>query len=201
MRTIGKLLLTLVLLAVGGVAGFVVAGRTGGGSPLNLVSNHTSTGKSLKFHLVPSSDQLRKCMPKAKVNVRVDLTTDEVGFDTVTFDVSGLPANTSFTAFFIEVPASPFGAAEYFGDVDTDKYGKAHVQFKLIAEEAFASTLVGKDRVRKELNHMGMWFADPKDDDFCFGPGKGVVTPFDGDDEAGVQAFNSANALPGAPLP
>jgi hypothetical protein len=27
------------------------------------------------------------------------------------------------------------------------------------------------------------------------------VTPFDGDREAGVQAFNSSNALPGAPLP
>lgn len=201
MRTIGKLLLALVLLAVGGVAGFAVAGRVGGDSPLNLVSNYTNTNKPVKFQLVPSSDQLRKCMPKAKVYVRVDLTTDEVGFDTVTFDVSGLPANTSFTAFFLEIPASPFGAAEYFGDVDTDKYGKAHVQFKLIAEEAFSSTLVGKDRVRKELNHMGMWFADPKDDDFCFGAGKGAVTPFDGDDEAGVQAFNSANALPGAPLP
>jgi hypothetical protein len=201
MRTIGKLLLAFVLLAVGGAAGFVVAGRTDGGSPLNLVSNDTNTAKALKFHLVPSSDQLRKCMPKAKVNVRVDLTTDQVGFDTVTFDVSGLPANTSFTAFFLEVPASPFGSAEYFGDVDTDKYGKAHVKFTLIAEEAFSSTLVGKDRVRKELNHMGMWFADPKDDDFCFGPGKGAVTPFDGDDEAGVQAFNSANALPGTPLP
>ena len=40
------------------------------------------------------------------------------------------------------------------------------------------------------------WFADPKDDEFCL-PGSGA-TPFDGDNEAGVQAFNSANA---APLP
>jgi hypothetical protein len=201
MRTIGKLLLAVVLLAVGGVAGFVVATRTGGDVPLKLASNDTSTTKTLKFQLVPSSDQLRKCMPHAKVNVRVELTTDEVGFDTVKFDASGLPPKTSFTAFLLEVPASPFGSAEYFVDVDSDKYGKAHVEAKLIAEEAFSSTLVGKDRIRKELNHMGMWFADPADDDFCFGKGKGAVTPFDGDDEAGVQAFNSANALPGAPLP
>ena len=40
-----------------------------------------------------------------------------------------------------------------------------------------------------------MWFADPKDDDFCLGPNS-PVTPFDGDNEAGVQAFNSAKADP-----
>ena len=38
-------------------------------------------------------------------------------------------------------------------------------------------------------------FADPKDDDFCSAAsGVNGTTPFDGDNEAGVQAFNSANA-------
>jgi hypothetical protein len=42
-----------------------------------------------------------------------------------------------------------------------------------------------------------MWFADPADDDFCTAaPGVNAVTPFDGDNEAGVQAFNSANTEP-----
>ena len=42
-----------------------------------------------------------------------------------------------------------------------------------------------------------MWFADPADDDFCAAaPGIHGVTPFDGDNEAGVQAFNSANTQP-----
>ena len=66
----------------------------------------------------------------------------------------------------------------------------------LIVQEAFSSTLVDGKRVRVDLNRVGMWFADPKDDEFCL-PGSGP-TPFDGDNEAGVQAFNSANA---APLP
>ena len=52
-------------------------------------------------------------------------------------------------------------------------------------------------RVRVDLNRLGAWFADPADDDFCLGKNS-PVTPFDGDDEAGVQAFNSRNA---APLP
>ena len=73
---------------------------------------------------------------------------------------------------------------------------QGHNTFKLIVQEAFSSTLVNGPRVRAELNRVGVWFADPKDDDFCL-PGS-AATPFDGDNEAGVQAFNSANA---APLP
>jgi hypothetical protein len=42
---------------------------------------------------------------------------------------------------------------------------------------------------------MGMWFADPAGDDFCLGPNS-PVAPFDGDNEAGVQAFNSVNDQP-----
>jgi hypothetical protein len=59
------------------------------------------------------------------------------------------------------------------------------------------STLVDGHRVRVDLNQVGVWFADPAGDDFCLGENS-PVTPFDGDNEAGVQAFNSANtdALP-----
>jgi hypothetical protein len=54
---------------------------------------------------------------------------------------------------------------------------------------------VNGSRVRVDLNRVGMWFADPKDDDFCLGANS-PVTPFDGDNQAGVQAFNSADADP-----
>jgi hypothetical protein len=161
----------------------------------------TADPKDIHFRLALSSDTLKKCLPHAKVNVSVALRTDQIGKDVIRIDATGLPPKTSFTAFFLEVPAAPFGAAEYFGDVNTDKYGQAHATFDLIVQEAFASTLVNGKRVRVDLNHMGMWFADPADDDICFGKGGGPVTPFDGDNEAGTQVFNSANSLPGAPLP
>jgi hypothetical protein len=32
---------------------------------------------------------------------------------------------------------------------------------------AFSSRLVNGKRMRVELNRVGMWFADPADDDFC----------------------------------
>ena len=69
--------------------------------------------------------------------------------------------------------------------------GNAHNNLKLIVQEAFASTLVNGIRTRVDLNRVGVWFADPAGDDFCLGANS-PVTPFDGDNAAGVQAFNSA---------
>jgi hypothetical protein len=148
-----------------------------------------------RLKLTPSSPALQKCMPKASVNVKVDLTTDQIGFDTFRIDAKGLPPSRSFTVFLLEQAGPPFGAAEYIGDFTTDRYGRAHNAFRLIVAEAFSSTIVNGQRVRVDLNRVGAWFADPKDDDFCLGPNS-PVTPFDGDNEAGVQAFNSANSEP-----
>ena len=64
-----------------------------------------------------------------------------------------------------------------------------------VGEVAFSSTLVNGNRVRVDLNQVGMWFADPKDDDFCLGANS-PVTPFDGDNAAGVQALNSNGETP-----
>jgi hypothetical protein len=47
---------------------------------------------------------------------------------------------------------SPFGAAEYIGDITTNNKGRASNEFKLIVQEAFSSTLLNGHRVRRELN-------------------------------------------------
>ena len=205
---VGKVLAGLAVAAVVGGAAWVGIGALNANDELNAtkVANNTQlqakpTSKDyLNFKLAPSSDKLAQCMPKVKVSISVALKTDATGRDIFTADITGGPKNTSFTIFLLERPDKGFGSAEYIGDLDTNGYGKGHVELKLIVEEAFSSTLVneGTDhekRVRKELNHVGMWFADPKDDDFCLGANS-PVTPFDGDDEAGVQAFNSANTNP-----
>jgi hypothetical protein len=207
----GKVLVAAALLGVAGAAAFAFARPGAASFNPKKVSNETVTSAvttaerkapsdKVQFHLVPSSAALAKCMPHARVNITVKLRTDKIGKDIFIVDASGLPANTSFTTFLLEVPGAPFGAAEYIGDVDSNKYGRAHAEFELIVQEAFASTLVDGKRVRVDLNHVGMWFADPAADDFCLGKNS-PVTPFDGDGEAGVQAFNSSNALPNAPLP
>ena len=149
----------------------------------------------VELNLTPSSAQLAACMPNARVNVTVRLTTDRRGFDVFHVHAVGLPPNTTFTTFLLEQAGPPFGAAEYIGDFTSNNEGVADNTFRLIVAEAFSSTLVNGQRVRVDLNQVGAWFADPTGDDFCLGPNS-PVTPFDGDNEAGVQAFNSANTTP-----
>jgi hypothetical protein len=152
--------------------------------------------ESVQLKLTPSSDQLAACMPKASVKIKVELTTDAIGFDSFRVRANGLPPNTAFTVFLLQQADSPFGAAEYIGDVFSDDRGRAHNTFRLIVAEAFSSNLLNGQRVRTDLNQVGMWFADPAGDDFCLGDGGGAITPFDGDNEAGVQAFNSLHTTP-----
>src|SRR4051794_20876505 len=149
------------------------------------------------LRLDPSSPQLASCMPGARIDAYVDLATDVVGFDQIRIRGRHLAPNRDYTVFLLEQAEAPFGAAEYIGDISSDSKGRARNTLHLITAEAFSSTLVNGQRVRVDLNRMGVWFADPKDDDFCLGQAS-PKTPFDGDNEAGVQAFNSRNA---APLP
>jgi hypothetical protein len=134
-------------------------------------------------------------MPGAQLHVKVGLTTEEHGFDTFDIAARNLPPDREFTIFLLQQAGSPFGAAEYIGDVSTDANGDGHTKLRLIVEEAFSSTLVNGSRQRVDLNRIGVWFADPLADDFCLGVNS-AVTPFDGDNAAGVQVFNSANADP-----
>jgi hypothetical protein len=180
--------------AIAAMAAALVASTTA------VASGGTSISKAaseVHLNLTPSSAQLAACMPHARVNVEVELTTDRVGSDEFEVRASGLPPKTAFTVFLLQTAGAPFGAAQYIGDVTSDRHGKAKNSFHLIVQEAFASTLVNGNRERVDLNQVGMWFADSTSDDFCLGANS-PVTPFDGDNEAGVQAFNSANA---APLP
>ena len=149
----------------------------------------------LELELTPSSAKLAECMSDATLDVRVKLKADRDGFDSFEIRAHNLPPDREFTVFLLEQAGAPFGAAEYIGDFSTDENGEGHNTFRLIVQEAFSSTLVDGHRVRVDLNRIGVWFADPEDDDFCLGANS-PVTPFDGDNEAGVQAFNSANTDP-----
>jgi hypothetical protein len=43
--------------------------------------------------------------------------------------VSGLPRNTEFDFFVIQLPNAPFGLAWYQGDIETNHEGKGHQKF------------------------------------------------------------------------
>jgi hypothetical protein len=162
---------------------------------LARAQNVKKAGDVQHLELTPSSAQLAACMPNAQLGVKVGLTTEKHGFDRLELAARGLPSNTDFAVFLLQQAGSPFGAAEYIGDFSTDDEGTAHQNLRLIVQKAFSSTIVNGVRQRVDLNRIGVWFADHTADDFCLGVNS-PITPFDGDNEAGVQAFNSANADP-----
>lgn len=154
--------------------------------------------ETTRFNLVPASDAIGVCLPNATASVTFFPKEEIRGVDTLDLKVEGLQPNTAFAVFLTELPVPPFGAVQYIGDFTTNPAGAGALRVDTIVEAAFSSQVVGT-RVRKELNHVVMWFADPSADELCV-PGSNP-TPFDGDGEAGVSALSSRNALPGTPLP
>ena len=175
----------------------LVAGSAGAMSDGTPHARAAQAPQVTRLDLTASNPQLAACMPHAKVKVTDVSTTDQLGFDRLKVRARGLAPNRDYTLFLLQQAGSPFGAAQYLGDITSNKNGSASNEFHAIVDEAFSSTIVNGQRVRVDLNQVGMWFADPADDDFCTAaPGINGVTPFDGDNEAGVQAFNSANTGP-----
>ena len=161
----------------------------------------TDDGRVIQFDLAPAADVIANCFPDAKAKVTVLLTADEVGTDTFTLTAKRFRPDTTFAVFLTELPAAPFGAVQYLGDLSTNAGGKGSLQVNAIIGEAFVSQAINGQRVRKDLNHVVLWFADPADAGDCFAPAAVPNTPFDGDGVAGPAAVSSKNALPGAPLP
>jgi hypothetical protein len=155
-------------------------------------SSATTAAKQIHASLITSSTKLAACYPHARARVTVDLTTNTIGKDTFTINASGLKPNTDFTVFLLEKAGAPFGAAEYLGDFHTNGGGSSVNSFQAIVEEAFAFN--NATGARTDLNSVGFWFADPKDDDACLGKAS-PITGFDGDGKAGVQMMNSGIAV------
>jgi hypothetical protein len=173
------------------LSGALIVGTAaiGSAAPQDLSAKNA---KQVNVTLKPSTPRLKTCFPRAEAKVTVDLTTASRGFDTFTIRAKGLRPNTDFTVFLLQQSGPPFGAAEYFGDFTTNGKGEGVNQFRLIVEEAFAFN--GDTLARTDLNAIGVWFADEKDDDGCLGANS-PVTGFDGDGKAGVQMLNSGNKL------
>lgn len=176
---------------LGGAAYATSQGAPPAQDAVSASSSSTAADKALKqfkMRLKTSSPELADCFPHARSRVKVALTTDDIGKDTFHIRAHGLKPRTDFTIFLIEQAGAPFGHVEYIGDMTTNRYGVAHNTFDLIVEEAFALDNVTQERA--DLNSIGFWFADEKDDDGCLGKGS-PVTGFDGDAAAGVQMMNS----------
>jgi hypothetical protein len=147
---------------------------------------------SFSFRLVPSAG-ISSCLPHARGFVTIT-THDEN--DTMVVRVAGLPKNSEFDLFVIQVPNKPFGVAWYQTDVDTGRFGTGSATVRGIFDaETFSVSLGGTTTFGPTHQfHLGLWFNNPRQP-FRLGCEPGAtsptVTPFNGEQHAGIQVLNT----------
>src|SRR5215813_236811 len=82
-----------------------------------------------EFKLVRNT-QFDAQFPNFALNARGRVKIESVGpVEIMDVKVEGLPPNTDFDFFVIQVPHAPFGLAWYQGDIETNRHGIGHGTF------------------------------------------------------------------------
>jgi hypothetical protein len=197
-RIVRRVAPVVATLAVG-VAAFV-----------GLSANGSDASTTTRFDMARSAAAENSgCLPDAEAHVRV-IQRDEN--EQMTVFVSGLPGDTEFDLFVIQLPDTPFGVAWYQSDLQTSSDGTGNVTVRgRFNHETFSLSLGGPENgsdplqnltgeAVKDTNvkfrpthqfHLGLWFNSPED---AAAAGCGnAVTPFNGEQHAGVQILSTRN--------
>ena len=148
---------------------------------------------SFTFALVPSPG-IRACLPHAGGFVTITPGSQN---DVMQVSVFGMPRNAEFDLFVIQQPLKPFGVSWYQSDVNADSHGTGHATVRGIFDRETFSVSPGGTTTFAPTHqfHLGLWFNDPALP-FKLGcePGASapVVTPFNGEQHAGIQVLNTA---------
>ena len=159
----------------------------------------------MTFDMVVSAGA-KACLPNASGDVKIR----PIGpVEIMEVSIEGVPANTVFDLFVIQVPKAPFGISWYQGDIETDSQGHGQQYFAgVFSVETFA-VAVGSAPAPVVFNgpfpdaslnppfnpiqmyHLGLWFNSPMDAQAAGCPA--TVTPFNGEHNAGIQVLNTSN--------
>ena len=163
----------------------------------HVASKSQQPSSSFTFKLI-ASPGISSCLPNAHGSATI--TKGSLN-DTMVVSVSGLPANTGFDLFIIELPNKPFGVAWYQSDVQTNSSGAGSATVRgIFSVETFSVSLGDNQQppvafAPTHQYHVGLWFNDPKVP-FNLGcePGQPspIITPFNGEQHAGIQVLNTA---------
>jgi hypothetical protein len=157
----------------------------------------------IRFKMVAAN----ACLPGA--NAKVEIISDGEAED-MFIVATGLPPNTAFDFFVIQVPKAPFGLSWYQGDMQSDDDGDAVQHFRgrfsietfIVAPGVAPAPLVFNDPPFPDADknpatppvqtyHLGLWFNSPTDAQNAGCPN--TVTPFNGEHNAGIQVLNTSN--------
>jgi len=177
---------------------------------VGLVANGSDASTTTDFDMVRSTAAVNSgCLLDAAAHVRVQQREQN---ERMTVSVSGLPANTGFDLFIIQLPNAPFGVAWYQSDLETNANGQGDVTVQgRFNHETFSLSqggpADGSDPTQgvtgpavKDTNvvfrptsqfHIGLWFNSPEDAANAGCPGN--VTPFNGEQHAGTQILSTRN--------
>ena len=173
-------------------------------SPLAAESDYSN--HAVTFNMVVSAGA-KTCVPNATAAVSIRRAGQ---VEIMEVAVQGLPPNTEFDFFVLQVPKAPFGVAWYQGDIQTDQHGRGRQQFVgrfSIETFAFAQGSAAAPVVFNsgpfpdasinppfnpiQMYHLGLWFGSPQAAQAagC----AATVTAFNGEHNAGIQAMNTSN--------
>jgi hypothetical protein len=201
-------------VAVAVVAASLASGSTNSRISPNSAGKKTSAkavGDRITFDMGPSA-AAAGCLPNAGARVTVRSAGPVEVMDVFTH---GLPANTEFDFFVIQVPNTPFGLSWYQGDIETNAsrpnadtnghgqfIGRFNVETFIVAPGSAPAPVVHNQPPFPDASsnpatapvhtfHLGLWFNDPAD---AVKAGcSGNVTPFNGDHNAGIQVLSTRN--------
>jgi hypothetical protein len=173
-----------------------------------LPSARAETGKRPSFEMVVAGGAAR-CLPAARGRVRV---TPLGSVERMDVHVSGLPPNTEFDFFVLQLPTAPFGLSWYQGDIETDDEGEGHQTFQgrfnvetfIVAQppggqpapvvhdqSPFPDADESPATEPIHTYHLGLWFGSP--DTAAAAGCPNTATRFSGDHNAGIQVLNTSN--------
>ncbi len=151
------------------------------------------TGGSFTFALVPSPG-IKSCLPHVGGLVTIVPGSQN---DVMHVSIFGMPRNADFDLFVIQQPLKPFGVSWYQTDVNADRHGSGQAAVRGVFDvETFSVSPGGTTTFAPTHQyHLGLWFNDPSLP-FSLGcePGapKPIVTPFNGEQDAGIQVLNTS---------
>jgi len=165
---------------------------------------------SIGFSMVRSAGAIAgNCIPNAHASVKVASLGP---VEAMTVDIGGLPANTEFDFFVIQIPNAPFGMAWYQGDIETDAHGEGHQLF--VGRFSIETFIVAQPPAGQpapvvhnqppfpdassnpatepiHTYHLGLWFGSPAAAQAAGCPN--TTTRFNGEHNAGIQALSTRN--------
>ena len=144
-------------------------------------------------------------------NAQAKVTINSLGpVEVMHVEATGLPPNTEFDLFVIQLPNAPFGLSWYQGDMESNANGRAvgdfvgrfNLETFIVAPGSGAAPVVHDDAPFPDADtnpatapihtfHLGLWFGSPAAAVSAGCPN--TMTPFNGDHKAGIQVLSTRN--------